>query len=272
MDSYRVRQIDAHTWQIEDLFHTFCYLIEGEEKAILFDSGNGFPGLPELIGSLTEKPVTVVLSHGHFDHTGCSALFGDCLIDERDIPVMKEGFDPATRREKMEFFMNLYHVKLDREQQEFFLSCREPEEGKIHYIHEGDVLNPGGRKLEVIAAPGHTRGSLVLLDAANHMLFGGDSLCNNEVLIYFDHSSSVEEFREGMEKVLGRRDEFRDIWPGHHDSPMTVRIVEEYLTAADTILKDPSVGKKVEMAEGYKLLYTFGTIGISYLPEHVYKA
>ena len=45
MENYRIRKIDAHTWQLEDPFRTYLYLIEGTERAVLIDAGNGFSGL-----------------------------------------------------------------------------------------------------------------------------------------------------------------------------------------------------------------------------------
>ena len=51
MENYRIRKIDAHTWQLEDPFRTYLYLIEGTERAVLIDAGNGFSGLKEVIVS-----------------------------------------------------------------------------------------------------------------------------------------------------------------------------------------------------------------------------
>lgn len=83
MENYRIRKIDAHTWQLEDPFRTYLYLIEGTERAVLIDAGNGFSGLKEVIASLTDKPVSVVLTHGHFDHTGCAGLLKAVPFTER---------------------------------------------------------------------------------------------------------------------------------------------------------------------------------------------
>lgn len=43
-DFYTVHPIDAHTWHIEDAFHDYMYLVEGEKCAALIDTGMGFPG------------------------------------------------------------------------------------------------------------------------------------------------------------------------------------------------------------------------------------
>lgn len=70
MENYQIRKIDDHTWQLEDPFRTYLYHAEGEKEQLLIDGGNGFSGLKEVVASLTDKPVTVALTHGHFDIPG----------------------------------------------------------------------------------------------------------------------------------------------------------------------------------------------------------
>ena len=44
------------------------YLIIGEKSAVLFDLAVNLPGIHEYVKNLTDKPVKLVLSHGHYDH------------------------------------------------------------------------------------------------------------------------------------------------------------------------------------------------------------
>lgn len=267
--NYTITQLDGHTWQLEDPFRTYLYLVEGTERAALIDCGNGFSGLGEAVASLTGKPVTALLTHGHFDHTGCAALFDGCLIHLADRAVLEQGFDPAERAEQLERFAQLYQVEVSPAERDAFLSVRAPE--ITGELSDGQVLDLGGRTLEVIAAPGHTRGSVCLLDRAYGYLFSGDMVCDNEVLVYFDHSATVEDVLESDRKLLARRDEFARIWPGHHRCPLDAGILEDYITAAQTVLSHPGAGTWVELPGGGKQLYQYKTIGISYGPGHVNK-
>ena len=267
--NYTISQLDQHTWRLEDPFHTYLYLVEGEERAALIDCGNGFSGLREAIASLTGKPVVAVLTHGHFDHTGCAALFQECLIHPADRDVLVQGFEPQGRRDNLARFCALYQVTVSPEEAEAFLNVQVPH--VTGELAEGQVLDLGGRALEVITTPGHTRGSVCLLDKKYGYLFSGDMACDNEVLVYFDHSATVEDVLESDRKLLARRDEFTQIWPGHHRCPLDATILEDYITAAQTVLAHPAAGKRVELPDGYKLLYEYKTIGISYTPEHVNK-
>ncbi|HEX3017789.1 MAG TPA: MBL fold metallo-hydrolase [Caproicibacter sp.] len=269
MENYRVRKIDQCTWQLEDLFRTYLYLIEGKEKAVLFDAGNGFSGLKEIVSSLTVKPVTVVLSHGHFDHTGCASEFEGCKICEPDIEVMKDGFAVQTRTDMIEKFCNLFHVLLPDTEMDYLIHAKAPTE--YSFLKEHDVIELGGRDLEVITTPGHTKGSICLLDRDSRYLFSGDTVCNREILVYFDHSASVEDVKASDEKLLSFQEHFDEIWPGHHECPLAKSLITDYLEAAKRIIEDPFIGRKVEMGTAYKLLYEYKTIGISYLKNHVYR-
>ena len=89
--------------------------------------------------------------------------------------------------------------------------------------------------------------------------------------MYFDHSTFVEDVKIQNEKLLKRRNEFKEIWPGHHECPLDASIMEDYRDAAETILRNPDIGNKIMLDIGYKFLYNYKSIGISYTEDHVYR-
>jgi len=78
---------------------TCMYLVIGREKALVFDTGYGFADcLPE-IRKLTDKPLTVVDSHGHFDHISGNYLFGcPVYISEKDMETVGRHSSPEYRK------------------------------------------------------------------------------------------------------------------------------------------------------------------------------
>ena len=62
---YKWKQLWEGVFHIQDLFSDYMYLVVGEEKAALIDTGMGFPGLRQLVERLTDKPVMVLNTHGH---------------------------------------------------------------------------------------------------------------------------------------------------------------------------------------------------------------
>ena len=171
MGNYQIHKIDDHTWQLRDPFRTYLYVLEGTEKAVLLDAGNGFSGLRETVKSLTDKPVSVVMTHGHFDHTGCAAEFGTCYLHKNDEEVLKTGFDKNDRLTKMEHFSRIYDTPLTEKELEYLINAKTPE--KLAYIQNGDILDLGSRSLEVIETPAHTCGSICLLDKKMGIFFPG---------------------------------------------------------------------------------------------------
>ena len=76
--NYRVFELDAHTWRIEEYDETssvYLYLLEGEQSALLLDTGLGQIDLRKLVAGLTQLPVQVLNTHAHFDHIGGNGLF-----------------------------------------------------------------------------------------------------------------------------------------------------------------------------------------------------
>ena len=76
-----VNKIDDRTYYF-DQFDVHIYLFLGEEKALLTDTGFGcFPDLKEKVKEITNLPLMVMNSHGHPDHCGGNASFGEVYAD-----------------------------------------------------------------------------------------------------------------------------------------------------------------------------------------------
>ena len=76
--NYQIFKLDEHSWMIQEgqgMAAVYMYLLEGEKKAALIDTGMGRIPLEKIVRSLTNKPIFVILTHGHFDYIGGSAAF-----------------------------------------------------------------------------------------------------------------------------------------------------------------------------------------------------
>ena len=87
---YKWKQLGEGVFHIQDLFSDYMYLVVGEEKAALIDTGMGFPGLRQLVERLTDKPVIVLNTHGHLDHIGGNDEFGCIYLHPDDLAVYAE--------------------------------------------------------------------------------------------------------------------------------------------------------------------------------------
>ena len=119
-------QIDEHTWVGTGhlLYNESMYLVEGNKKAMLIDTGKNIADLDKIVASITKKPVTVYVTHGHSDHVGNVGSFSEVYINPGDTDVFQQS---------------LPNYK-----------------GKINYLKDGQIIDLGGRQVEVVFTPAHT--------------------------------------------------------------------------------------------------------------------
>ena len=126
-----ITKLEKNMWVVETTDKTTMYIIEGTKKAMLIDTGTKCEKLDEVVRQITQKPLYVVITHIHVDHAG-----------------------------NMDFFDNVYFHPADT----VLMSRVKPYKRKVHYVKNGDLFDLGGTTIEVLEAPGHTPGSIVLLD------------------------------------------------------------------------------------------------------------
>ena len=169
----------------------YLYLLEGDEKALLVDTGWGCGDLRRYVEGLTDKQLTVVNTHGHLDHAGGNGwwpeihMHADAAADADHLPPMAERREPPF-----------------------------PGYRKI-FVDDGFVFALGGRDVEVITIAAHAAGSIALLDRETGMLFCGDEVESGQVLL-FDHDSNdevvlmrkVRSHLDNMRRLQARQEEF----------------------------------------------------------------
>jgi len=180
------------------------YLIIGEEKALLFDLAVNSTELKTYAEKLAGKPVQLVLSHGHYDHAFYLNKYQDVWMNTKDEFLLKKGmlgFPPVE-------------------------PCP-----IIHGLEAGDVIDLGGRELEVFHIPGHTPGSILLLDRKCRVLLSGDT-CARRLLYGLHEQVSFEEFCASLENL--KTADF-DVMYSAHDR---CAIPKEYLSHMMLLLKN----------------------------------
>ena len=178
------RQIDEHTWigNGHRCYNESLYLVEGSDQAVLIDAGTYVPDLDKIVAKITQKPVTLLLTHGHGDHVGGAGSFPEVYLCEAD---------------KQLFSWNARSYN-----------------GEIKLLTEGQIIDLGGRKLEVVFTPGHTQGSVTFFDKANHYGFSGDAFGSTNLLV-FTYLSNVVASATKVEKYIKDND-IKFLFPGHY--------------------------------------------------------
>ena len=243
---YIIHNLDEKTWLIEEeaQCNVYMYLLAGEEKALLIDAGYGTIPLPEIVASLTDLPLTVLCTHGHFDHIGGLGFFPTALMHRAD--------------------RDLYHQHR-LEVRNIAPNCIAPDSPQELEWFENDwTMDLGGRTLEIFAVPGHTKGCVAIIDVERRQIFTGDTCCKAAVLLNFDHSADLTTFRESIISILSKQERFDTTWPSHHAKPVGVEIPRQFLEAADLILKGAAEGTEIPPPFGTCKMFAYQDMMIMY--------
>ena len=83
------RQIDEHTWVGTGrlMANESLYLVEGTKGAVLIDAGTNIADLDKIVASITTKPVMLVATHAHPDHTGSAINYFPELYINPGMPI-----------------------------------------------------------------------------------------------------------------------------------------------------------------------------------------
>lgn len=178
---YKVISVDDNIWSIEsDMVR--AWLFTGSDKALLVDTTNVHGNLAETVKGITDLPVILVNTHADGDHITCNDQFGTALMHEKEEELYSnragEGF------------------------------------AKPETLTEGDRIDLGGRVFEVLHIPGHTHGSIALLDRENRILVSGDTISASPVFL-FGEGRDIPAFQETLQRLKELSTEFDRILTSH---------------------------------------------------------
>jgi glyoxylase-like metal-dependent hydrolase (beta-lactamase superfamily II) len=228
---FKVREIIPGTRAIMGAGMEFCYLLEGQESALLIDALTGAGNLRAFVRELTDLPVTLVNTHGHVDHAGGNFDFESCYIHAEDIPMIYE----IKVQDRMEYakMMSGFNPGAPKVREDDFTPARAL---KTFPVADGHVFELGKRRIEIIGVPGHTRGSIVFLDTEARLLFSGDAV-NQNTLVFLPYATTIEEYREGLEHLKQFQGRFDALYGGHSPAAYSPDIVDEGIELCGEIIR-----------------------------------
>ena len=199
----------------------FSYLVVGGEKALLIDTAYGDGNLRQMVEEITGKPVMVVNTHNHFDHTGGNPWWPEAYAGAGAEPGIKKAFSP--------------------EQQEAFNQKPYPDY-TVHTVGDGYQFDlGGGRKVEAIEIPAHSETSIALLDHGSRTLFTGDEMEAGQVLLFVRENNIplrdvVGKHQANMRKLKDRAGEYDRICPAHNGPVLDPSYVDDFIALSQSIL------------------------------------
>jgi glyoxylase-like metal-dependent hydrolase (beta-lactamase superfamily II) len=159
---------------------TISYLIVGDNRAMLFDTGMGMSDIRKVTAELTRLPIVVLNSHTHDDHVGNNWEFE--TIYGMDTDFTRENARGSREDAQAEVAPDQICGHLP---ERFDPKTYATRPWKItSFTHDGDRIDLGGRSLKIIATPGHTPDSISLFDSVNGLLFTGDTYYPGTIWLY----------------------------------------------------------------------------------------
>jgi glyoxylase-like metal-dependent hydrolase (beta-lactamase superfamily II) len=148
------------------------FLIEGEDRALLFDTGLGIGNMRAVVQQLTDKEIVVLNSHTHYDHIGGNYQFETIYAMDTEYTRSRAAGSP---HEAVAEFLSEGWVWKDLPDGFIPETYRSHPFGISRLVGEGDTIDVGGRVLEILVTPGHAPDSICLIDRENRLLFTGDT-------------------------------------------------------------------------------------------------
>lgn len=247
---HKVYDVDPYVMVFEDedvpgIFHIYydahskgasawMHLIVGQERALLIDTAFGIGDLRSLVETLTDKPVDVVNTHFHGDHSAGNGQFETIFIHKYDIPYLEMS-------EKAE---NRLLPPTGTYREEDIIPLRS---AKHIAMEDGFVFRLGeGHEVEVIHMPGHAAGGCMLLDRKYNLLFSGDAVVFTPTLIigkfpapYYPEYLTVTAFRDALKKALPKCQNVKKLYTGHSVQGISPVYLTDMMDCCEKIIAHP---------------------------------
>jgi glyoxylase-like metal-dependent hydrolase (beta-lactamase superfamily II) len=187
------------------------FLILGEKRAVLFDTGLGIGDIKRVLTPLTSLPITVVNSHTHNDHVGDNWEFDD--IYGMDTDFTRANSKGSTADALAELARGSVCGQLPAGFDAKSYATRPFQ--ITHWIHDGDTVDLGGRVLQVLSTPGHTPDAICLLDRRNGLLFTGDSYYAGPIWLYRPETDLLA-YVQSVERIAALAPQLHLLLPSHN--------------------------------------------------------
>ena len=208
---FTLARIDNETFILSEYRHweeTHCYLLCGTKKALLIDTGLGICDISAEVKKLTPLPVTAAATHIHWDHIGGHRYYPDFCAHEAELDWLNGKF-PLSRETVRQMVLDRCDPPEDFDIEKYELFQGAP----ARVLRDGDVIDLGGRLVEILHTPGHSPGHMCFFERERGYLFTGD-LVYKDVLFAYYPSTDPEAYLASMERVAALP--VKRVFPGHH--------------------------------------------------------
>lgn len=219
-DWFTIDKIDEETFIISEYRHweeTHCYLLNGTERSLLIDTGLGICNIYEEVTELTDKPVTAVATHIHWDHIGGHKYFPDFYAHGEELSWLNGEF-PLSDDTVRSMVVDRCELPKGFDVSGYTMFQGVP----TRVLKDHDIIDIGGREIEVLHTPGHSPGHMCFWEKERGYLFTGDLVYKDTLFAYYP-STDPAAYLASLEKISGLP--AAGVFPAHHSLDIKPEII-----------------------------------------------
>ncbi|MCH7321530.1 MBL fold metallo-hydrolase [Solibacillus sp. MA9] len=241
-DWFTVRQIDDKTFAISELGHwekVHSFLLLGDSKAALIDTGLGIDSMKRVTDQLTTLPIDVITTHVHSDHIGSHGEYTRIFVHEDEESWLTNGIVGLSIEQIRANTARDITIPIPNS---FNPDTYTPFTGRpTGLLKHGDVFDLGNRKLIIYHTPGHSPGHITIFDETKGYLFTGDLLYDETPIYAFYPTTNPVDLVNSLEKIA-KIPNINMIYGSHNSLGITPDILNE-VKLAIAHLKDNDLVK-----------------------------
>lgn len=208
---FTIDHIDKDTHIISEYRHweeTHAYLLNGTERSLLIDTGLGICNIYDEVIRLTDKPVTAVATHIHWDHIGGHEFFPDFYAHEDELNWLNGEF-PLTLEQIKDMVVDRCDLPEGYNVDNYKLFQGTP----TMALKDNVSIDIGGRSIQVMHTPGHSPGHICFFEKERGYLFTGDLVYKDTLFAYYP-STDPKAYLKSIERVATLP--VKNVFPAHH--------------------------------------------------------
>lgn len=237
-DFFTSKRISEH---LDLIYEAYCDtqsltigLVIGEKAAAVIDSGLGaVQGLRAYAQTLTDKPLICLATHGHPDHAGGAVQFDRAYLNPRDEPELAWGLTRERRLGDLRDFSD-HDDEVCAYAEAHCVDCTG---ARFEPLRDGDVFDLGGVRLEILEMPGHTQGSVAIINRAEQYIFTGDAVSETLMVTGYQRSC-MEESYGALRRLVEIGESMPDLrlYAAHYPQPIPLQMAVDLRDACGEIL------------------------------------
>jgi len=254
MGYYAAEKLKPWLYSLYDPQNAYMYLLLGDKKALLYDTGNGTAPILPAIREITDLPIEVVLGHGHLDHANGAGQFDFVWIGGEDIELCTRHVSRTARRSVLEGIAKQGTALPADFDAEAYIQNKG---ANLRAMETGQIFDLGGIIARAVAMEGHTRGSMGLLIEGERTLLCSDAV-NHMVWMFLAESTTIAEYTAMLRRTMALP--FDTFFWAHENTEYDKKEFKKFINTAENIDINKTTPFEFTGREG--LVYKDGQSGI----------